>query len=258
MRRYLLAGLGAIAFGLTAPASAADLPVRPAAVAPVFSWTGFYIGGNAGYSWGETDFVYLQPIFSNTFVGTLKPDGFIGGGQIGFNWQTGIFVLGVEADFAWRSGATDTVTFGFANGIDFVDFHAEQKWVATGRGRVGVGFENWLLYVTGGVAWADFNHSYTERRVVGTRPLRHVSGSEDKFGWTVGAGVEWGFGNWSLGVEYLYIDFEDHTVSVGTDVIGGVLFPPSSTTFEDIQHVVRGKLNWRFPVIAPAPVVARN
>ena len=258
MRRYLLATLATAAFGMAAPASAADLPVRaPATVAPIYNWTGFYIGANAGYSWGDTDVDYnffgILPITS----GTLHPDGFIGGGQIGFNWQTGMFVLGVEGDFAWRSGATDNSTFGFANGIDFTDFHAEQKWVATGRARLGVASDNWLFYVTGGVAWADFNHSFIERRITGTRPFRQISGSETKWGWTVGAGVEWGFGNWSLGLEYLYMDFEDHTLSVGADVIGGVAFPQSNTIWDDIQHVVRAKLNYRFGPIA-APVVARN
>jgi outer membrane immunogenic protein len=258
MRRYLLAGLGAVVFGLAAPASAADLPARravaPVAVAPVFSWTGFYIGVNAGYSWGETDYQYAQIGLPNTFVGTLNPEGFIGGGQIGFNWQTGAFVFGVEGDFAWRD-ASDFHTRAFANGIDFADFGTDHNWVATLRGRLGIAFTNWLIYATGGIAFGDFDHFYTERRP--GVAARTISSSETKTGWTFGGGVEFGFGAWSFGVEYLFMDFEDTTIGAPTELIGGLLFPASATTFEDQSHVIRAKLNYRFgPTVAP--VVARN
>jgi outer membrane immunogenic protein len=226
------------------PAAAADVGTMPfkapvLAPTPVPNWTGLYIGGNAGYSWGRTGVDY-------TFGGvptagtTLEPNSFVGGGQIGYNWQLGSIVLGVEGDIAWRGGS-DSATFTSGNIFgDFAFFNTEQNWVGTVRPRVGFVAQNWLLYGTGGLAFGGFQHSFTE-----TRPgvaTRTASDSDKKAGWTAGGGVEYTFNpSWSLGVEYLYMDFGSTTLSQPAT---GPL-PAASATFDDNSHLVRAKLNYR-------------
>jgi outer membrane immunogenic protein len=227
------------------PAAAADVgnfPVKAPVLAPtpVHNWTGLYVGANAGYSWGRTSVDYTLGGFPGVST-TLDPNSFIGGGQIGYNWQLGSIVVGIEGDVAWRSGS-DASTFTSGNIFgDFAVFNTEQNWVGTVRPRVGFAAQNWLLYGTGGVAFGGFQHGLTE-----TRPgiaTRTTADSDTKAGWTAGAGVEYGFANqWSLGVEYLYMDFGSTTLSQPAT---GPL-PASSATFDDNSHVVRAKLNFKF------------
>jgi outer membrane immunogenic protein len=247
-----LAGLAAAG----QPAAAADLGRFPtkapvAAPASVQNWTGLYVGGNAGYSWGRTDVDYSLagvPIARTT----LDPNSFIGGGQIGYNWQLGSLVLGVEGDLAWRHG-TDATTFTFGNAAgDFARFNTEQNWVGTARPRIGFAANNWLIYGTGGVAFGEFKHAYTETRPgVATRALAN---SETKAGWTAGGGVEYAFTNqWSLGVEYLYMDFGSTALA---QPVAPPVFPSTTASFDDKSHVVRAKLNYKFNWTTP--ITAKN
>src|SRR5262249_5638131 len=129
---------------------------------------------------------------------------------------------------------------------DFASFNTEQNWVGTARPRVGFAADHWLFYGTGGVAFGDFKHTYTE-----TRPgalTRTATDSETKAGWTAGGGVEYAFTNqWSLGVEYLYMDFGNATLA---EPPTGPL-PPSTATFDDKSHTVRAKLNYKFNWTTP-------
>ncbi len=159
MKKLALGGMVLAAVALTGPAFAADLP--PAYKTPVFvppySWSGFYIGANAGGSWGRdtTDYnVFGFPLFSTSQ--NLK--GFIGGGQIGWNWQTGAWVWGVEADFQGTSQKGDIVTpidgFGTTN-----DYNQKLSWLGTVRGRVGfTPAPRWLIYATGGFTYANVSN----------------------------------------------------------------------------------------------------
>ena len=247
MKLVLLAA--AALAGLTAagqPAVAADIgrmPTKAPAALPaaVENWTGLYVGGNAGYSWGRTDLDYSVAGVP-TFRTTLDPNSFIGGGQVGYNWQLGSIVLGIEGDLAWRHG-TDTATFTSGNVFgDFATFNTQQNWVGTVRPRVGFAAGNWLIYGTAGLAVGDFKHAYTE-----TRPgvaTRAIADSETKAGWTAGGGVEYAFTNqWSLGVEYLFMDFGDTTLAQPPTAPA---FPSSSANFDEKSHVVRAKLNYKF------------
>lgn len=252
--------LTAVAFSVlfAGAASAADLPARTYTKAPpapiaVYNWTGFYIGGNAGYSWSDANITYINTgiVFPIGPAGNQRLDGFLGGGQVGYNWQSGKFVLGVEADAAWRDNNASTT---FTAGADFVNFTSRQTWLATFRPRAGIAANNWLLYVTGGAAAEGLEHSYTESRPAVAGANRTITSSQTRWGWTAGAGVEAGFGQWSAGVEYLYVDFDrSATLAAGAQVLGGVGFGASSARFDDsAQHVVRAKLNYRFggPVVA--------
>jgi len=243
--RVLLGTVAMVALAVAGhPAAAADVGTMPfkapvLAPTPVQNWTGLYVGANAGYSWGRTDVDYTLggvPTGSTT----LEPNSFLGGGQIGYNWQLGSLVLGVEGDIAWRGGS-DSTTFTSGNIFgDFAFFNTEQNWVGTVRPRIGFAAQNWLLYGTGGLAFGGFQHGFTE-----TRPgvvTRTATDSDKKAGWTAGGGVEYSFNpSWSLGVEYLYMDFGSTTLNQPAT---GPL-PASSATFDDNSHVVRAKLNYR-------------
>jgi outer membrane immunogenic protein len=228
------------------PASAADvarLPAKAPLVAPptVHNWTGLYGGANAGYSWGRTEIDYA--LGGLPAIGTtVDPNSFVGGGQVGYNWQLGSVVMGVEGDVAWRHG-TDSATFTV--GAAFAAIDAEQNWVATLRPRVGFAANNWLIYGTGGAAFGNFKHSYTEA-LAGV--ARTASDSDTKTGWTAGGGVEYAFRNqWSLGVEYLFLDFGSTTL---TQPAAGAL-APSAATFDDKSHLLRAKVNYKFNWTTP-------
>jgi outer membrane immunogenic protein len=204
-----LAAATILAMGSAQSALAADMavPYYKAPPPPISTWTGFYVGGNIGYSWGrETN--------SWDFLGfpvggeTQTLNGVIGGGQWGFNWQKGNWVFGMEGDFQ-GSGERGTGTFGFGPiPVALLSFTDAQSltWFGTDRGRIGfLATPNILLYGTGGVAYGHLNSSYT-LNVIGF-PLANIGTSETRAGWTAGAGIEGKLGsNWTAKLEYLHID----------------------------------------------------
>jgi outer membrane immunogenic protein len=300
MKTKLIALLtGVIGLGGIGAASAADMAVK-AKPAPlpveVWNWSGFYIGLNAGGAWSDNSRGYtvgvpagvgavsladcgtpagavplVIPAGANPFglsASCGSDSSFIGGGQIGYNWQAGAWVFGLEADGAWQSltersftrfGPNGFVPFGgFAN--DTAYFKQETTALGTFRGRVGYAGGPWLIYATGGAAVGNVDHTFTEVAAPGNVCLalapvgvcRSVSGSDTKWGWTVGAGFEWMFArNWSVGAEYLYVDLGRTTLTLAP--IAGTIFGSVSTAaFDDREHVARVKLNYHFggPVVA--------
>jgi outer membrane immunogenic protein len=214
MHRLSLALLASIAFVGTA--AAADLPVKAMTapiVAPAYSWTGFYLGLNAGYSWGHQD---NDLVVAATGVTVLSNgdhiDGFIGGGQIGYNWQFNQWVLGLEADFQGSGQDADGSFFlpaivgAAAIPATTISYTDKLKWFGTVRGRVGWASDRWLAYLTGGWAYGRGEISGTSTAAATTT----FSATQDYSGWTVGGGIEWAFQDrWSVKAEYLYIDFGD-------------------------------------------------
>jgi outer membrane immunogenic protein len=241
MKRLLLASVALVALGVAVPASAADLGVRrgpavaPIAVAPIYNWTGFYIGGHVGWAHAEHDVVF-DPIFGFGTVTSGSADGFLGGGQVGFNYQVGQFVFGVEGQFSWTD-LSRRDTFG----IPGVAFDRDVNWLATVAGRLGIAFGNALIYGKGGVAFMDWSSSLT---VAG---LGTASVGDTETGWMVGFGVEYGFTpNWSAKIEYNFNRFDD----VASNFFVG------SGIHNDVDiHVVKAGINYRFG--GKAPVVAR-
>ena len=216
MRITTAIGAMFVAAGIATTASAADLPRQytkaPApVVAPMFNWTGFYIGANAGYGFADSSFG--------------DADGFIGGGQIGYNWQ-GVgspFVFGLEADLQFSDmGASSTIGPVTAN--------ADINGFGTLRARLGYAFDRAMIYGTGGLAFTNTELSLSAGGA-------SVSDDDWSTGWTLGGGVEWAFmSNWSAKLEYLYVDSGDTTLSLlGTSVTGDYNF-----------SVVRAGLNYRF------------
>jgi outer membrane immunogenic protein len=267
MRRIVTPLIAAVAVGLAGSASAADLPVKapymaPAAAIPVNNWSGWYVGGNAGYSWGSSKIDYAQdpgpvfgaPNFANggAISSTVSPDSFIGGGQFGFNYQTGAWVLGLEADINWRQDSqSSNFTLNAAN--DSLTLTDKQNWFGTVRGRLGVSpsnLSNWLFYATGGLAYGNFKHSVSQFCNVGCGVNRSFSDSPTEVGWTVGGGAEVALNqHWSIGAEYLYLDFGKNTLSAAAEgnLFAPLLtFPNTTASFHDTSQVARLKLNYKF------------
>lgn len=234
MRKFLLA-TGTLLFA--AAAQAADMPVKapPVAVAAVYSWTGCYIGASGGGAWGRSRHVRTDGVpMTNRF----DVDGWIVGGTVGCNLQNGAIVFGVEGDWSWTNKKGDTFLvppFATTIGVE-----TKEKWLATGRGRLGWAHGQWLFFATGGVAAADV--SVTEFNPVGTS-----SESKTRWGWTVGGGIEAALSsNWSAKAEYLYVKFDDDkryfTVSLCC----------AERRTELNNHIARVGLNYRFGASAIA------
>jgi len=207
------------------------MPVKAAPiVAPPFNWTGFYVGVNAGVLFGRS----VQTVDLDTFGGvpadTSSFSGFIAGVQGGYNWQLSNIVLGVEADFDFSSAKKSVVTGPF-------DTHnMSVKSIGTARGRLGLVYDRWLPYITGGAAWANLTNQIVDTTV----PFTADRGSSAT-GWTVGGGLEYGFDNhWSAKAEYLYVKFPDKTVALAA---GGYNF---QFTFKDTEQLARVGINYRF------------
>jgi outer membrane immunogenic protein len=326
MKKFLLSTTAL--FAMTAMAAAADLPARTVApaplpvAAPVFTWSGFYVGVNAGYgfsddrnfgsggnltvpAFGGGTFAVAPAGGGNFFNGRNdNSDGFVGGGQVGFNVQAGMFVFGIEADAQYvdigggRGGFGDNGGFGTAvpggaapgvpgvgvagvvpgapgnvaffntgNNVSSIDS------LVTVRGRVGLAFDRFLVYGTGGVAWAGYDNdnagtgfitgnsvptpfyvgggaAAAGRGVIGTQ----FRGDSDEWGYVVGGGVEFAFtNNLSAKIEGLYVDMGT-TRGFGTNTpIVGVTNTGAAITANDLDGrsstefaIIRGGLNFRF------------
>jgi outer membrane immunogenic protein len=222
MKKFLL--VAAAATMLAAPAFGADLrmPVKapPPVMAPIFTWTGFYIGGNLGAAWAQRT---VTDAFGNSF--TRSSDGrFIGGGQLGYNWQTGNFVLGVEGDIdgiASDNNRSAAVIIGGAG--PFVVTSNNADWVATLAARFGWAIDHVLLYGKAGGGWIGNSNGFTVTNVT-TGTTFSSGGGNSRGGWLLGGGIEYAISNnWSLKGEYNYIGLGNRTVAVPVIVGGGVV-----------------------------------
>jgi outer membrane immunogenic protein len=260
MKRHvlsLLASTAALALA-TSAATAADLPAPAAAPppfvsVPAFTWTGFYVGVNAGWGWrnNNNEPVFLAPGPGTPgLAGTLNfpggdDGGFTGGGQIGYNYQFGSFVVGAEADIQWADsgnnrGAVFVPATGFAGTFVPGAFTNDSPdWFGTVRARLGVAIDRVLIYGTGGLAYTDNNT-----------------------GWVVGGGVEWALPtSWNMfgtsavtfGVEGLWLNIDrDNNFAgpIGTFTPVGLppvaVFAPQTNNSENEFGVIRAKLNFKF------------
>jgi len=249
-----------------APAFAADLALKapPPAPAPVWSWTGFYIGGNVGWigindaSMSSTPNDAATTAAATTCIavgsclqnyGTTRGSGVIGGGQIGYNWQVQNYVVGLETDFQGTSARASTAV---ANTIlaPFVGTEStRENYLGTVRGRLGVlATPSLLAYVTDGYAYASLNRNWTG----GYASLLETWGGSSTStvsGWTGGGGLEWAVGHgFTLGAEYLYVRLNGGnnfvTAATGTGCTGICQFAITGSSFND--NIVRVKLNYIF------------
>lgn len=215
MFKYLLST--ATIFGLSATAYAADLPSRKAppafAAVPVFTWTGFYVGVNAGYVFnGDTKFDRTVGSLPNNnaaltaglrpFANTVDDDGFSVGGQVGYNYQIGNVVFGIEADIAYTdldrietlSNTTNLgplVTPGAPPTTRVNQYRGGLDFLGTVRGRIGYAFDRFMIYGTGGLAYGGVNNRVTFNIPGGTTPFFDGKQDDIKAGYVVGAGIEY-------------------------------------------------------------------
>jgi outer membrane immunogenic protein len=273
MKHALTLGIGIVTLAAL-PALAADLPPRmvtksPVMVAQVYNWSGCYIGGNAGGKWTRTtDDVSIgataaTPAQTVSF-GSDTNTSFIGGGQIGCQWQSGSWVFGLEGDADWQRSRT-TRTLGAtplpANVLVGGDsFDVRSDWQASARGRLGYAWDRMLLYVTGGAAFTNVKVG-SNFIATGVFPASATTDSKTLVGATVGGGVEYALSqSWSLGVEGRWSWYGNQTFSGGTvaafgPVGGTFLFAPASQTLRIDTFEVTGRLNYKFDW--GGPVVAR-
>jgi outer membrane immunogenic protein len=271
----------AIAVLIAAPAFAADMAVKmpvkapPPAPAPVYSWTGFYVGGNAGYSWGRPD--SDTTLTGVGVVNTFGPFGFahsdplnlrgvIGGAQIGYNWQASQnWVYGLETD--WQaSGEKAALNYsdpyaarrlGFqVSGTANTNYDAKILWFGTVRGRIGYAWGHLLVYATGGLAYGQAKLAGTMTDSGATLTLcgpncppvpfsatAPYSASRVNAGWTAGTGVEGALvGRWTWKAEYLYVDLGALNLAASGP------FAPETITVHArlIDNIVRVGLNYQF------------
>ena len=260
MIRFLVAGVGLLTVAAAIPALAADIPVRAVYSAPpvLFSWTGFYGGLNAGGGWGSKGVAVLpQTDPTLGLIGspstTLELSDGLVGGQVGFNYQTGDWVLGLEADAAWArlTGSNPCLFTSSTLGVLITTCTASARVDAVGAlaGRLGISVDRVLVYVKSGGAWTRDRYSLvaTARSAVLPPATPAVlpptgTGSESRWGWTVGAGVEYAFaGPWSAKVEYDYMNSGSR--SVAWAIINAT---PIQAKIVQEEHVLKAGLNYRF------------
>jgi len=252
LKQKLLGGVAFLTL-LDAPGALAAPPLVP-------SWTGFYVGGHFGYSWGSLDGDTTHTVVTpptgpffphNTVIfpsveRDINPKGVLGGIQAGYNFQAARVVYGVETDLTW-TGQRDSFDFSGSKTVSFEDFNyqettaAKLRYMGTVRGRIGYAFGGLLPYVTGGLAWGrlavDLNSTLTERFCPPCVASFAGSEAHTLFGWTVGAGFEYAFAErWSAKAEYLYVDLGEKSYFSGV---------PGGGDFGMRDHTLRFGINFR-------------
>ena len=245
MKKFLLGTVGLVALGMAAPAVAADLPARtytkaPApVVAAIYDWSGFYIGGNGGYGTSRKEWDVGVLLVDE---GSHDATGGVAGGQIGYRWQSGGWVFGLEAQGDWADlrGSNVSLAAPLTTNRSRID--------AFGlfTGQIGYAWNNVLWYAKGGAA-------VTSDKYTGFTTATGVafdSASETRWGAVVGTGLEFGFTpNWSLGFEYDHIFNGDRNVAL-TSVATGALSRTDRIQQDVDLFTVRVNYRWGGPVIA--------
>ncbi|MFD2182892.1 outer membrane protein [Rhodoplanes azumiensis] len=260
MKKLLLGTVALIAIAGTASAADLRMPVKaPPVVAPVFSWTGCYIGGYVGGAWraddGDTVYYDRLGVRATRGWGYSDDSSFIGGGTLGCNWQPvgSNWVLGLEGEIGYLSlegSANDPSVLVVAP--NYITASGKVgDWYGMITGRLGYAWDRALVYVKGGAAFVDTETTIAAR--VGANTFL-ASTSDTQATWTVGGGIEWAFDmNWSIKAEYMYIGVDQtHTVCGN-----GVAFATTDCFDTNVGgiHTAKIGLNYRFG--GGAPVVAR-
>jgi outer membrane immunogenic protein len=248
----LIASLAAVDMGGSAlAADGAVEPIYPSYGVPVsfaYNWTGFYIGANVGGHFAKDEINTTSVGFPGSAVidatsGTsLSPSGILAGLQLGYNWQVGRFLLGIEVDANWLGGsASRSLSFGPPlNPADLMTNSSKSQFLTTVRPRVGVVLDRWLIYVTGGLAFETFitNDTFT---FPAATSLTGVDKRSTRTGETIGGGIEYAvLDSWTVKFEYLYVTFG------GFDTVIPDL--PITVHHRYFDNVARIGLNYRFPV----------
>lgn len=212
MRRVLLWSVATAAVLHSGLTLAADMPAKAKSAvvaAPVvasYNWAGAYIGANCGAAWGRTTTSNVPPVDDDfKFSDHLNRTGWLCGGQVGYNWQAGTWVYGLEGDLGYIGIKKRIETTPAVDSGDTTQFtEVKYGWYATATGRLGVAWDRWLPYLKGGAAWAKIRNTFGELN--DTADFSEIN--KTRTGWALGGGFEYGFApNWTWKLEYLYMDF---------------------------------------------------
>ncbi len=205
-------------------------------------WSGFYLGINGGVSNYQAKFTDLD-YFEGYDTRVLEKTGFIGGGQVGYNFQRDKLVLGLEIDGDGLTGEVHTHTSPYFSSSSYQEDIAKIDFLGTARLRMGVAIQNALIYVTGGGAYA---HGNWEERYISSNPINNAywNGDDSRWGWTGGAGLEYMFNcHWILGAEALYTHLGADTVYANSQYTRNA---NSRYQFDDEDYSVRVRLSYKF------------
>lgn len=240
MKKLLFGSVAIAALIAANAASAADmgLPVKGRALEAEWNWSGFYAGLNAGYARSTTVWNDLDATLTagGTFI-NQSTSGFIGGGQIGYNWQVRHAVFGVETDFNYLGLNHATNLFVLTGGTPTA-IHDSLRWIGTVRGRAGLAVDNVLMYLTAGLAYGRTDH-----KEIDGAPILNADLSATKVGFAAGVGTEYGVDpHWSVKAEALYVDLGKSSTTIGP-FFGGLRGRFDTL---DTMWIVRAGVNYKF------------
>jgi len=240
-------------------AHSADLAVKaapPPMPIPVFSWTGFYVGGNIGGAWAHNN--WTDSVFGTSF-NNGNNGRFIGGGQIGGNYQIGSFVIGGEWDFDWAGNNNNNGVTVVLPGATLAVNNGNNRWVTTVAARFGWAIDHWLLYGKVGGGWVG-NNNFTVTNLTtgasltcGSFGISSCGGNTG--GWLVGAGFEYAFtNNWTVKLEYDYLGLGNRTIVIPAGApapfVAGDTFTSNNRNVQMVKVGVNYLFNWGAPVTA--------
>ena len=260
--------IASVAFSVlgTAVAGAADMPMKAAPPLPpplpVFSWTGFYIGGNIGGAW--TNNRWTDTFFGTNFNNNNNNGVFIGGGQIGGNYQVGNFVIGGEWDGDWASNNNNhnINNIGVITpGGTILVTNNNNRWITTVAARFGVAVDHWLFYGKAGGGWVGNNNLTITNLTTGVsltcgnfntfNGFNNNCGNNNTGGWLVGAGFEYAVtNNWTVKLEYDYLGLGNRTVFVpatAPTIFAGDTFPSGNRNVQMVKVGLNYLFNWGAP-----------
>jgi outer membrane immunogenic protein len=230
-------------------ANAADVYARPyspppyappAYVAPLFTWTGFYLGGNIGGAWAHRD--VTDSLFGVNFTNGNNDGVFIGGAQLGFNWQVNYFVLGFEWDFDGAANNNNTGTVS-SPALGTIQVTSNNRWITTLAARFGVTNGYWLFYGKAGAGWVGSGDFTVTNLTTGSSFT--ASNNNTNSGWLVGVGIEWAFApNWSAKLEYDFLGLDSRSFTVPAGFLAGDTFTQSNRDVQMLKVGVNYLFNW--------------
>ena len=229
---------------LSMAADAAEVGARPTVYAPVygappFSWTGFYIGGNVGGAWDRRELT--DSLFGLSLSTPNAKGAFIGGGQLGFNYQLGSLVLGIEGELEGVASTNSPSNGVVGPAFGTIQVTSSNRWITTLAARIGVTNDTWLFYAKGGGGWVGNDNFTINNTVTGALV---AGGSNTSSGWLVGAGIEWAVApNWSIKIEYDYLGLNRQTFTVPA---GGLFAGDTFTTSNPNVQMVKIGANYLF------------
>ena len=251
MKKFLLGAVGLLALGMGAPASAADMAVKarpaPVALPLLYDWSGFYIGGNGGWGQSRNCWDFVDAAGFAVASGCRERSGGLAGGQIGYRWQAGTWVFGLEAQGDWADLSNTRISL-----FDpFFSTRTQTDAIGLFTGQIGYAWNAALFYVKGGAAVTSNRFSILDTLT----GIELASASSTRWGGVVGVGFEYGFApNWSFGVEYdhLFMGDANNSFSVVNPINAAFI---NNRISQDVD-MVTVRINYRFGGYG-APIAAR-